>query len=120
MKEITVEEALIWTASLRSGKYKQGKYYLESGNNEFCCLGVACKVFIPEDKINKNNKGVIKGAYPSCTNQPHAPLWLMNINHDFFHKTSEYLLSTFNDRFDYSFDEIADLIEMLYVHKILD
>lgn len=120
MKEITSEEALKWSAALRSGKYKQGKYYLEDSNNEFCCLGVACKVFIPEDKINKRMNGRIYGAYPSCTNQPHAPEWLININNDFFHKTSEDLLSAFNDRFDYSFDEIADLIEMVYVHKILD
>lgn len=32
-----------WVAALRSGKYQQGRYYLQSGNGQrFCCMGVAC------------------------------------------------------------------------------
>ena len=33
-----------WVEALRSGKYKQGKGYLDEGG-EYCCLGVACKIF---------------------------------------------------------------------------
>lgn len=32
-----------WIAELRSGKYAQGKTYLESGG-KFCCLGILCKM----------------------------------------------------------------------------
>jgi hypothetical protein len=33
----------MWLEALRSGKYKQGKHQLRSGN-KFCCLGVLCEV----------------------------------------------------------------------------
>lgn len=33
----------LWIDALRSGKYKQGKGYLNKENKEFCCLGVACE-----------------------------------------------------------------------------
>ena len=34
-----------WIAALRSGKYKQGRYYLNSDGCH-CCLGVLCEVAI--------------------------------------------------------------------------
>jgi hypothetical protein len=33
-----------WVDALRSGKYKQGKGYLHSKDDTFCCLGVLCDV----------------------------------------------------------------------------
>lgn len=33
-----------WVAALRSGKYKQGKYFLRRPDNAFCCLGVLCNL----------------------------------------------------------------------------
>lgn len=33
-----------WIEALRSGKYTQGKFFLQSTNNTYCCLGVACRV----------------------------------------------------------------------------
>lgn len=39
-----------WVAALRSGEYKQGKYYLhvtqDSTGDEYCCLGVLCELAI--------------------------------------------------------------------------
>ena len=32
-----------WVKALRSGKYEQGRYMLRH-NNEYCCLGVLCRV----------------------------------------------------------------------------
>ena len=29
-----------WLRALRSGRYKQGKYYLRTDDNTYCCLGV--------------------------------------------------------------------------------
>lgn len=34
-----------WIKALESGKYKQGHFKLNDGNNKFCCLGVACDLF---------------------------------------------------------------------------
>lgn len=37
-----------WLAALESGEYKQGKGKLRDMDNCFCCLGVACELFIPD------------------------------------------------------------------------
>lgn len=31
-----------WVKALRSGQYKQGRGYLRSYRDQYCCLGVAC------------------------------------------------------------------------------
>ena len=41
MQKLPVEFKTKWVEALRSGKYKQGKGFLRSINDEFCCLGVA-------------------------------------------------------------------------------
>lgn len=118
-----------WCKALRSGKYKQGKGMLQRGD-EFCCMGVACKIFIPKHKLLIEH-GDITGDFPS--RQTHSPGWLAMINNDFTLKTGDSL-STINDsgaiigldslglnyRQPVSFDEIADLLEAVYVHKVLD
>jgi hypothetical protein len=43
------ENAKKWVLALRSGKYKQGKHRLTSivgGEEQHCCLGVACKLAV--------------------------------------------------------------------------
>jgi len=37
-----------WLEALRSGEYRQVRGYLHTANG-FCCLGVACTLFKPED-----------------------------------------------------------------------
>ncbi|EJD67128.1 hypothetical protein BB65665_12991, partial [Bacillus sp. 916] len=34
----------VWIEALRSKKYEQGKGFLKTIDNKFCCLGVACDV----------------------------------------------------------------------------
>jgi hypothetical protein len=41
-----------WIAALRSGKFKQGSGYLQDGD-EYCCLGVACRIAHPKMDIQK-------------------------------------------------------------------
>jgi uncharacterized glyoxalase superfamily protein PhnB len=43
-----------WVAALRSGKFKQGKEYLEI-EGEYCCLGVACKITHPRLNLGEAN-----------------------------------------------------------------
>lgn len=52
-----------WIAALRSGKYKQGKSFLEAPDGDaFCCLGVACKATDHgEDLILTSNGDYIMG-----------------------------------------------------------
>lgn len=36
-----------WVQALESGEYEQGRSYLRHGNN-FCCLGVACDLYLKD------------------------------------------------------------------------
>ena len=42
------DNAKKWVAALRSGKYEQAKGWLREGD-KFCCLGVACDLFDPDE-----------------------------------------------------------------------
>lgn len=46
MTKMNPEIKAKWVAALRSGDYEQGRGYLHRGG--FCCLGVACDLFIKE------------------------------------------------------------------------
>lgn len=111
--KVRKETILKWTAALRSGEYKQTKHTLQNRRG-FCCLGVACKVFNPNYRVAKN--GFLKGLMPN-TNYG-APLWLHEIHLDFYEKANK-VLSILNDSENFSFDEIADLLEAVYVHEVL-
>lgn len=104
-----------WIAALDSGEYKQGAGQLNY-NDRYCCLGVGCKVLIP-NKVLYIDHGQIAGGWPGS--QPAAPIWLKGINIDFDNKTG-MSLSYLNDEKGYTFPEIATLLELVYIHKILD
>src|SRR5688572_13814329 len=117
MLKVNVRDIKKWTKELRSGKFKQGTSCLQSGMHFYCCLGVGCMVFIPEEKLIRNGGSRLDGGFPKA--QPSAPDWLKNINDDFCKKTGKKL-SKLNDSLEFDFDEIADLLELVYVHKMLD
>lgn len=105
-----------WIAALDSGKYKQGKNNL---HNEcgYCCLGVGCEVLIPEKLLSINADGFIDGGI--VEHQPAAPKWFKEIDDD-FRDITETRLTILNDDRGFTFPEIATLLELVYVHKILD
>lgn len=105
-----------WVKALRSGKYKQTKRALQDSSG-FCCLGVACKVFIPTKKIVKKENGTMMGAIPSS--QPSAPTWLKRISPDVGNQTGLSLMKL-NDIEKFTFDEIADVLEAVYIHEALN
>lgn len=45
---------LQWLEALESGKFEQGQNCLRSGDNKFCCLGVACELSGIEPILNSN------------------------------------------------------------------
>lgn len=129
-----------WINALRSGKYKQTTGTLQDTAG-YCCLGLACKVLIKEEDILKEthevhmsptricNVGMIHGGVPG--QQPKAPKWLQNISQNFgyiLYKADEVRtpnsmslrLTYVNDVEKLSFDEIADMLELVYIHKALD
>ena len=112
--KINKKEFNKWLKALRSGKYSQTKASLQDDRG-YCCLGVGVKVLVKKPKLRSD--GTISGVYPFC--QDKAPKWLKEINRDFGSKT-EKELATLNDIGNYNFNEIADLLELVYIHKILD
>jgi hypothetical protein len=111
---IPIKQLKKWIAALDSGEFKQARGALQSEYGH-CCLGVGCRLFVPEKKL-RTFDGVLRGKVP--VDQPAAPEWLVAINGDFFKRTGE-MLSSLNDR-GYTFPEIATLLELVYIHKILD
>ncbi len=107
-----------WVKALRSGKYKQASESLQFGNR-FCCLGVACKLFIPPEKLIMDEQAstTLFGGLPD--QQKNAPQWLKDINDDFLFETRN-TLSYLNDSEGLTFNEIADVLEAVYILKVLD
>lgn len=103
-----------WINALRSGNYSQTKFYLQN-NIGYCCLGLACQLFIPQNQIEYNSLGYIIGQLPS--RQHNAPKWLKGINADFMCKTGEFL-SKLNDK-GWTFNQIADALETVYINEQL-
>lgn len=107
-----------WCQALRSGKYKQGKLQLETPSGRFCCLGVACKVFIPLDKqILFPDMTHLLGIFPRS--QDACPHWLGDMVLEFRIKTGKSITSL-NDSEGFTFDEIADILEAVYIHEVLE
>lgn len=101
-----------WIKALRSGDYKQtiGKLQNEFG---FCCLGVACDLFIPkvdQERINENR--FLVGCLPF--QQKHSPKWLNDINTE-VHRRSGVTLSDLNDYRNASFKDIANILEQYFL-----
>ncbi len=101
------EIAMKWVEALRSGNYKQGRYYLKNSSDEFCCLGVLCNI----SKISKwdgnnyeneviwiPNKVVQWAGMNSCSGY-------IDISKNYYRNLSNY-----NDN-GMTFEEIADIIE---------
>lgn len=122
---MTEQQALKWTEALRSGKYKQGKHYLRVDDN-YCCLGVLCEISGLEGKFNGNTFHTNTYLYDGTSSM--LPTVLQNEYNIGFsgrifdvkgQPTSLVSLGELNDD-GYTFDEIADLIEAVFVHKVLE
>ena len=114
MTQALTENQTRWLAELRSGNYKQGKGALHRGD-EFCCLGVAAKMFATGDTrvtlapaVDPEHKVV---SYDRNTAM--APPYVVEALglHDYLGVgLAHSSLSSLNDRGN-SFNHIADLIE---------
>jgi hypothetical protein len=47
------KNAKAWVKALRGRRFKQAKHYLYAGSNQYCCLGVACKLYQEQHKLGK-------------------------------------------------------------------
>lgn len=113
--QVNIGQLKKWIAALDSGEYKQGKGHLQSGDS-YCCLAVGCLIIMPSSDL-RMKFGKLYGDTP--IDQRKAPEWLRKINMDFKKRTDISLVSI-NDYHKFTFPEIATLLELVYIHKMLD
>jgi len=111
--------------ALRSGKYQQGINCLRPTENSFCCLGVACDIFLPGYWSVENHNGHMAW-YSKNTQGSVLPYdvvvklkWYdeqgtttIPVNRDDLDSMGSdfYDLATLNDS-GFTFNQIADIIE---------
>ena len=107
-----------WCTVLESGVFRQNREGFLNRGGSFCCLGVACALFIPENKIEKTtnsydhiSKNEINGCY--TYSQKAAPKWLKQIDQDFYRRTGNKL-SQLNDN-GAPFEYLAKKIRKTYL-----
>lgn len=105
-----------WIAALRSGEYKQVRSGDLQNSKGYCCLGVACKVLIPNTESLQ--KALSDYGYPDI--EMGSPKWLHRIDYNIKGEFGFDRLSNLNDSYGASFDEIADLLEAVYIHRALE
>jgi hypothetical protein len=114
------EQFLDWLAVLESNAVPQATSRLQNREG-FCCLGLACALLIPENKVITAADdifmptGRLLGEYPDC--QPNAPRWLKDIDKHFLRKTGR-TVSDMNDIDELSFPEIAKILRMAYAEEL--
>lgn len=120
-EEEVMRHRKIWTDALRSGKYQQGKCYL-CKEGKYCCLGVACEVYIEAgNSLPKEvrEEGIVyydklNGSLPWSVCE-----WLnMKRQGMYFDNTVRSLIHA-NDTLNFDFNKIADIIENKEFEPIL-
>lgn len=111
------EAAKKWATALRSGKYGQCKGLLQNTKG-FCCLGVLVKEFVSETKQirRQSNKKFLAGA--ALFDQPSTPSVAYKVVREM--EAIECCPAYMNDSLNMSFAEIADVIEAVVIHKVLE
>jgi hypothetical protein len=99
----------LWIKALTSGKYKQGKHRLKTGE-EMCCLGVLCDVYRKEKKLGSDKFWGKKQLDWVAAPDNKICEWagIKNPNKAVHMGMS---LAYLNDNSDYTFDQIAEVIK---------
>jgi len=90
-----------WIEKLRSSEYKQGRMFLRTCENSYCCLGVLCDILYPDRWIKE------RGNYMIANNITCLP-GSIGVKQDLIRWEND--LIDMNDS-GISFNEIADFIE---------
>ena len=102
-KKLDPEFKKKWVEALRSGKYEQGRTYLRSMENRYCCLGVACDLFNPKAWELSKHRYTLSHSSTWIPHEICAEIYL----DDF----AIGKLVNMNDKSMQSFKQIADWIE---------
>lgn len=103
-----------WIDALRSGKYKQGRYFLCNVDDEYCCLGVAAEVLgAKKQRAGRNT------AYTFKTDDASSTQIISHLFPDVISEPLEKELAHKNDADGYTFVQIADYIEAEILSPLL-
>jgi len=99
-----------WIEALRSGKYKQGQLSLKH-NNCYCCLGVLCEINHKLDEYGY----IIEGGKEYLNEELEKEF---NIGYNGYFKgfsiNEKLCLTELNDFTDFTFEQIAEVIELYF------
>jgi hypothetical protein len=103
-----------WIAALKSGKYKQGLFFLKHTSNDnelsYCCLGVLCETIAPELLIEVK-PGIWK--VENAGNMLSPTFWMRVAEKPEAWNKFQDTLCEMNDVTLKSFDEIANFIDRI-------
>ena len=128
---MTQLEALkLWVKALRSGDYIQGKGYLHM-EDRFCCLGVACDLFKEQLGLtvrdNLEDEPVVvtydgeDGTLPEAVSTLTGVDRLGSLRSEVMVSgTAIYTFIELNDTAEFTFDQIADVIEEQFIKPLLE
>lgn len=134
--EEQMQRRIAWVEALRSGKYLQGSGCLRGTDNTFCCLGVGIDVVDPNNWLDGSSADSKEGGFAKADAYLHRGLFSLphedfmrdeyGLDHDplveFFDETqnckSETYLSRLNDVHNFSFRQIADVIEANFITDV--
>ena len=111
MEKLTREQVEVrrrWTEALRSGEYPQGKLFLNS-DGRFCCLGVLCEVSGVHKQRHPDGAMMYEGL---VSNLPSSVRKAAGLCSDLGDLGGSPSLTVLNDGYDFTFDEIADVIDL--------
>lgn len=102
-----------WYDALKSDKYKQGRNYLRTMDDKYCCLGVACDLIDPDDwhtQMSRTGNSVY--SYENLHSTAYMPMHIARL----YGLTTEEqeILGGMND-YGSTFDEIAEEIKRRFL-----
>jgi hypothetical protein len=107
-----------WVAALRSGEYQQGSDLLHNQvKNQYCCLGVLCKVR-NEEFHDTYYLDTLNSGYKILRSSGDLPSGVIITYKNNIGNIKRYNLSIINDD-GFTFDQIADILEQVYEHEDL-
>ena len=110
-----------WVAALRSGEYTQFKGKLADPRNPkaFCCLGVLCEILVESHGVHKHSGTEVVSFDEETGLLPYSVMGAAEIS---YHRLTveveipgqrgrHFTLPMLNDHHNFTFNQIADLIE---------
>lgn len=85
------ENRIRWIEALESGDYEKGVHVLRDEDDCYCCLGVACELFVPETRVPPAYKRHYMYEGSSYSDAPESVINALGLNDSFGVGLNEYI-----------------------------